>query len=101
MNEGIIFWLVIGAISLFSVLIVLVPIVGLTARFALKPLMESIGAFRDVQGQGQAMQLLERRVALMEERMSSIDRSLRPLLEQTEFRHQLDPQPVEASADKP
>ena len=71
-------------------MVVLIPIAGLTARFALKPLMEALRSYRELQGDNQATQLIERRMALMEEQIHSMDRSIRELLEESEFRRDLE-----------
>jgi hypothetical protein len=68
----------------------LIPITGLTARFALKPLMEALAKYRELQGQDQAQQLLERRMALLEEQLHGMDRSLRDLVDESEFRRELE-----------
>ncbi|HZG44276.1 MAG TPA: hypothetical protein VEY93_15105 [Longimicrobium sp.] len=73
-----------------GLLTVLIPITGLTARFALKPLMEALAKYRELQGQDQAQQLLERRMALLEEQLHGMDRSLRDLVDESEFRRELE-----------
>jgi uncharacterized protein (DUF2164 family) len=71
-------------------LTVLIPITGLTARFALKPLMEALAKYREMQGSDQAQQLLERRMALIEEQLHGVDRSIRDLVDESDFRRQLE-----------
>ena len=71
-------------------LMFLIPIAGITARIALRPIMDALGKYREVQGDKQMQQLLERRVALMEEQLHSMDRSLRELVEESEFRRELE-----------
>ncbi|CAA9328649.1 MAG: hypothetical protein AVDCRST_MAG89-2018 [uncultured Gemmatimonadetes bacterium] len=73
-----------------GMLTLLIPITGLTARFALKPLMEALAKYRELQGQDQAQQLLERRMALLEEQLHGMDRSLRDLADESDFRRQLE-----------
>jgi hypothetical protein len=73
-----------------GLLTVLIPITGLTARFALKPLMEALARYREMQGQDQAQQLLERRMALLEEQLHGMDRSIRDLVDESDFRRQLE-----------
>lgn len=81
---------IISGLAIFlGMMVVLIPITGLTARFALKPMMEALGRYREVAGQNEAQQLLERRVALMEEQLHGIDRSLRELGEASDFQRQL------------
>ena len=82
---------IVAALAIFlGMMVVLIPIAGLTARFALKPLMEALRSYREMQGENQAQQLVERRLALMEEQMHSMDRSMRELLEESEFRRDLE-----------
>ena len=82
---------IIAGLAIFlGMMVILIPIAGLTARFALKPLMEALRSYRELQGDNQAQQFIERRVALMEEQMHSMDRSLRELLEESEFRRDLE-----------
>jgi hypothetical protein len=102
---------IIAGLAIFlGMLVVLIPIAGLTARFALKPMMEAFGRYREVAGENQAQQLLERRVSLMEEQLHAIDRSLRDLTDESEFRRQLEqpaapalaaPRAAEAAAPPP
>jgi hypothetical protein len=82
---------IIAALAIFlGMMVVLIPIAGLTARFALKPLMEALRSYRELQGDNQAQQLVERRMALMEEQMHSMDRAIRELAEESEFRRDLE-----------
>lgn len=82
--------IVAGLAIFLGLMVILIPITGLTARFALKPVMEALGKYRESQGDKQMQQLLERRVALMEEQLHGMDRSLRELLEESEFRRELE-----------
>ena len=54
-----------------SILVVLIPIAGLTARFALKPLIESITDAMRVR-QGGDVQGMERRMAMLEKELASL-----------------------------
>jgi hypothetical protein len=82
---------IIAGLAIFlGMMVILIPIAGLTARFALKPLMEALRSYRELQGDNQAQQLLERRMSLMEEQLHSVDRSMRELLEESEFRRDLE-----------
>jgi len=56
-----------------GILIVLIPIAGLTARFALKPLIESVTAAMRVRaGSGGDVQGIERRMAQLEQEVTSL-----------------------------
>jgi hypothetical protein len=82
---------IIAGLAIFlGLMVVLIPITGLTMRFALKPMMEALGKYREVQGDKQMQALLERRVSLMEEQLHSMDRSLRELVEESDFRRELE-----------
>lgn len=75
---------VVGAF--FGGLIVLVPVVAVSVRFGLKPLVE---AKRQL-SQGAAADLAQdRRLALLEAEMQSIQASLQQLTEAEDFRRQL------------
>jgi hypothetical protein len=76
-------------------LMILIPVAGLTARFALKPLMDSFAKNRAIEGQGEALALVERRLALLEEQVHGVDRSVRELVEEAEFRRKLESGPRE------
>jgi len=65
--------------------IVLVPVIGLTARFALKPVVEALSHLFDKKGADESVAILERRMALMESQMEALDSSVRRLAEVGEF----------------
>lgn len=82
---------IISGLAIFlGLMTVLIPITGLTARFALKPVMEALSKYRESDSDKQMQALLERRVALMEEQLHSMDRSLRELAEESDFRRELE-----------
>lgn len=74
-------------------LMVLIPIAGITARLALKPIVESVRALRSEQAGGgappAALNALETRVAALEAQVASIDENVTHLVEKTEFDRQL------------
>jgi len=73
--------------------IVLIPIIGLTARFALKPTVEALSKFLDRKGGDEQVQLLERRMALLEAQIESIESNVSRLVEVSEFHHKLESGP--------
>ncbi len=75
---------VIGGIS-----IVLIPIIGLTARFALKPTVEALSRVFEGKRDDDSMQLLEKRIALIEQQMDVMESSMHRLTEVSEFHTQL------------
>jgi hypothetical protein len=65
--------------------IVLVPVIGLTARFALKPTVEALSRLFERRGMEDSVAILERRMALLEQQMESLDGSVKRLAEVAEF----------------
>jgi hypothetical protein len=81
-------------------LMVLVPIAGFTARFAIKPITEAIARARESGTDRETVQLLERRMALLEQEVHSVTElrsDLVRVLEELEFQKQLT-RPKEAAA---
>ena len=72
-----------------GVSVVLVPVIGLTARFALKPTVEALSRFFDKRGSDEAISILERRMALMEQQLESIESSVQRITDTAEFDHDL------------
>ena len=72
-----------------GVSIVLIPVIGLTARFAFKPTVEALSRFFDKKGSDEAISILERRMALMEQQVESIESSVQKLAETAEFDQKL------------
>jgi len=68
-----------------GVSVVLVPVIGLTARFALKPTVEALSRFFERRGNDEAISILERRMALIEQQVESIDSNVKRLVETAEF----------------
>ena len=70
-------------------LVVLIPIAGLTARYALKPIVEAIARMRETQGTTRETALLEKRVALLEQQLQGMEASVGRLTEEAEFNRKL------------
>ena len=75
--------------TIMGISIVLIPVIGLTARFALKPLTESLGHFFQSKGVEESVRILERRMSLMEQHLESIENSLQRLNEAADFHREL------------
>lgn len=88
MNEEALYALAAVISVLFGGLIVLVPIVALTVRFTLKPMLETWMRVR--QGTpGQEGVLQDRRISLLEAELQGVQATLQSLVEGEEFRRQL------------
>jgi len=69
--------------------IVLIPVIGLTVRFALKPLVEARARWMELQSEGNTNRLLEQRVALLEAQLGQVEGSLGRVLDEQEFHRKL------------
>ncbi|MBR9990905.1 MAG: hypothetical protein KFH98_14180 [Gemmatimonadetes bacterium] len=86
MDDGII-----AVIAIF--LCFFVPIAGLTMRFALKPIVESIARLLEVRASAApaaaAMELNERRIALLEAELSALRLEMQRVTDQKDFMDRL------------
>ena len=72
-----------------GLMVVLIPIAGLTARFALKPIAEAVARIRESQSSNRELQLVEQRLALMEQQLSNLETDIREIEEKSRFDRQL------------
>jgi len=77
------------AAVVMGVSVVLIPVIGLTARFALEPTMKALSKFFDVRGHEEVISLLERRMALLEQQVEIVEGSVRRLGDERDFDRQL------------
>ncbi len=79
-----------AVVSVFmGTLIVLIPVAGVTIRFALKPIAEAIARIRESQGANQEMSIMAQRLDLLERQLSGVESELHRLHEVQEFQAQL------------
>jgi hypothetical protein len=69
--------------------IILIPVAGLTARFALKPTVEALARLFEHKGLEETVGILERRMSLLETQMESMDTSLARVADAVEFDQKL------------
>ena len=77
----------VAVIMVFS--IVLIPVMGLTARFALKPTVEALSQFFQKKGEQDTVLLMERRIALLEQQLETVEVNVRSMEEARSFDRQL------------
>lgn len=68
---------------------VLIPVLGFTLRFALKPMVETWERIRQSQANDQQNALLARQVALLETELQQVQHTLQSLTDSHEFQRQL------------
>jgi len=93
---------VVGLVAtIMGISIVLIPVLGLTARFALKPTVEALAKFLEGRNSDQVVSILERRVALLEQQVESMEDSVRRIEAVAEFHRELDATPASAAPSLP
>jgi hypothetical protein len=71
--------------TILGISIVLIPVIGLTARFALKPVVEALGKVFEQRGTSDVVAVLERRIELQEHEIEALKGSVERLAEVSEF----------------
>ena len=74
---------------ILGISIVLVPVLGLTARFALKPAVEALARVFEARELDETVKILERRLELQEHQIEALQESIKHLGEAREFDRQL------------
>ena len=70
-------------------LIVFVPVAGITARIALKPLIDSMIRIAEMRRSTEEVRLLDKRIALLEQELHGVKDEVQELTEQKEFYRKL------------
>jgi len=81
-------WVALAGV-IMGTLIILIPVAGLTARFALKPIVEAVARMRQTQGAAEQLTLVEQRLALLEQQQANTEADVGRLLEIQEFQEKL------------
>lgn len=74
---------------ILGISIVLVPVIGLTARFALKPVVEALARVFESRSVDETVRILERRVELQEQQIEALQSSLKQIADTQDFDRQL------------
>lgn len=77
------------AAVILGISVVLVPVIGLTARFALKPVVEALARVFESRSVDETVRILERRVELQEQQIESLQGSLKQIADTQDFDRQL------------
>jgi len=85
--------------TILGLSIVLIPVIGVTARFALKPTVEALSRFLDHKGLDQTVEIMERRIALQEAQIESLEASVKRLTDVADFHRQLGSGGADAGGD--
>lgn len=75
--------------TILGISIVLIPVIGVTARFALKPTVEALGRLFESRNTEESLLILERRIELQEQEIDALRSAVRSLTEARDFERQL------------
>ena len=75
--------------TVLGISIVLVPVIGITARFALKPTVEALSRLFENRSTSETLSIMERRLELQEQQIDALQTALRSLTEARDFDRQL------------
>lgn len=74
---------------LATFLVVFVPVAGITARIAIKPIVEAFTKYMQVRQGTEGLHLLERRIALLEQELGATRAEVQSLSEVRDFDRQI------------
>jgi hypothetical protein len=76
--------------TVLGISIVLIPVIRITARFALAPTVKALSGLFEHKGLNETVRILERRIALQKQQIESMEGSLRRLAAVSEFHESLE-----------
>jgi len=79
--------------TILGISIVLIPVIGITARFALKPTVDAFSRFFEAKGMEETLHIMERRMALQQEQIESLQHTVHRLSETSDFDRALEAGP--------
>ena len=75
--------------AVMGISIVLFPVIGITFRFAVKPAVEALTRAFEHRQLDETVNIMERRMGLMEQQIQALESTMERLVEVTEFHNQL------------
>jgi len=75
--------------TILGISIVLIPVIGLTARFALTPVVHAISKVFEARELDETLRIMDRRLELQEQEIVSLQHQLRSVTEARDFERQL------------
>lgn len=71
--------------TILGISVVLIPVIGITARFALSPTVEALSRLFESRSKDESLRILERRLELQEQEITMLTQAVRSLAEGQEF----------------
>ena len=87
--------------TILGISIVLVPVIGLTIRFALSPAVEALSKLFEGRGNDETLRILERRIELQEQEITALSQAVRGLSDAQDFERQLGAPAAEEPTEHP
>lgn len=87
--------------TILGISIVLVPVIGLTIRFALSPAVQALSKLFEGRGNDETLRILERRIELQEQEIAALSHAVRGLSEAQDFERQLAAPALEDPTESP
>jgi hypothetical protein len=75
--------------TILGISIVLIPVIGLTARFALTPVVHALSRVFEAREVDETLRLVDRRLELQEQELAALQHQIRNLSEARDFERQL------------
>jgi hypothetical protein len=75
--------------TVMGISIVLVPVIGFTARYVLKPFEETLTRFLQARAADDSVRILERRMTLLEQQLETMESTLNRVAEAADFHREL------------
>ena len=69
--------------------VVLVPVIGYTARYVLRPFEETLTRYLQARAADDSVRILERRLALMEQQLETMESTLNRVADAADFHREL------------
>lgn len=75
--------------TVLGISVVLIPVLGVTARFALKPVVEALARVFESRDAEEAIRIMERRLELQEQEIAALSHAVRSLSDGRDFERKL------------
>ena len=80
--------------TILGISIVLVPVIGLTARYALSPTVQALAKAFESRGSDETIRILERRIDLQEQEMAGLRTAVQGIEDAHDFERKLSAAPA-------
>jgi hypothetical protein len=69
--------------------VILIPVIGFTARYVLRPFQDALAQYVQGRGNDDSVRILERRMALMEQQLEGMESTLNRIADAADFHREL------------